>query len=157
MSALVYATIHNKHHRHSDTELDPHGPHRGVWHNIMVGFIEVDPNYVNKRNLVNTHVMWQHKHLLWLGVTFAALWIAVLGWQSYVITVAHFHVTTYLTNNILGHVRGVGAMDRPYLSCVNGSEFNHAHHHRNPSMARFGRFDLPYLMYIRPLNKAKAR
>lgn len=157
MSAFLYAIIHLKHHRHSDTALDPHGPHLGLRHNIMVGFFEIDPTYANRRLVTNKLVMWQHKYLLWLAVSATLLWLAIWGWQSYVITVAYFHICTFFSNNFVGHTVSMGPMDRPYLSCINGSEFNHASHHRNPCMARFGRFDLPYLMYIRPLNKAKAR
>lgn len=63
MSPLIYAIVHDLHHRYGDTELDPHSPKNGIWHSMFGWMTEykkyiytiVPLNYVRNKTLVYVH------------------------------------------------------------------------------------------------------
>lgn len=71
-SALEWCTDHRRHHRYSDTDNDPYGVDKGLWHAHMGWLFTLDPS---KRDFSNVEdllqdplVKWQHRFFVPLGL-----------------------------------------------------------------------------------------
>lgn len=80
-SPISYAGIHVIHHKHSDTDLDPHGPQRG-WKSVLYCFHrKIQPTEISfSRNLgtLMTKYSWLHNYY-WGWVVAYALGILFVG------------------------------------------------------------------------------
>lgn len=80
-SPLFWAALHRgKHHRHADTEKDPHSPIHGTWNAYMGWMLDLDPSIVPMRSAVDLlkddYIMFLHKHyykIVWGTIALVAV------------------------------------------------------------------------------------
>lgn len=81
-SILAFVGVHRLHHMHSDTDRDPHNPHKHSWattfyqHNVS----EFNPRIV-KDLLSDTWIMWQHRNYFKIH-TAIILVLALVSWTA---------------------------------------------------------------------------
>jgi len=131
-SIYEWARHHRVHHRHSDTEADPHNSGRGFWYSHVGWILQNPPDAVvraaRKTKLkdleADSIVMWQHKHYPVLALVSCFVLptaVAALGWGDAwggfwlggcfrLVWVWHM---TWLVNSA-AHAFG----NRPYLSSI---------------------------------------
>ncbi|MGV3533938.1 MAG: fatty acid desaturase [Chthoniobacteraceae bacterium] len=90
-SALLWTTEHRDHHKHVDHDEDPYDINKGLFH-AHIGWLlfklRPDPPFDNVNDLKkDPMVMWQHRHIHWIGVTVAFIIPTLLGylwggWES---------------------------------------------------------------------------
>lgn len=151
---LWWASWHRRHHKHADTERDPHSPgHQGLWRSHL-GWV-LDAGEVAARDYSNVKDLSRFPELCWLerhkwlpqviyGTTcFVIAGTAGLVWGFVISTVVLFHCT--LAVNSLGHVWGSRRYMTPDKSRNNGllamltlGEGWHNNHHHYMSSARQG-------------------
>lgn len=142
-----YAIIHRIHHKHADTELDPHTP-KDHWYNGYFGILVPDKilskfDDVKKRKMMDDlfeDFTWI-KHLspaLQLSIIFA--FYSILWFTNYNVLVSVLFASLFSAHvgmliNLLGHT-GLNSkssiIDRPLLALLLGPSFNHKYHHENP-------------------------
>ena len=71
---FMWSAVHRHHHKHSDTEEDPHGPHHGLFKYFMVQGYDNVPVYVDKR-LRNKTTLFMFKYY----TLYLALWWTLLA------------------------------------------------------------------------------
>lgn len=83
-SALLWSCEHRTHHKHVDQEDDPYDVSKGLFHahiGWLIFKLKPYPPFTNVPDLLkDPMVMWQHRHVHWIGATVAFLLPAVLGW-----------------------------------------------------------------------------
>lgn len=152
---LWWAAHHRKHHRHSDTELDPHSPRQhGFWWSHM-GWITAPGNFPTDLNEVRDLERYPELRFLdrfdilvpaLLAVTLFALGGAqLLIWGFFISTVMVFHCTCFI--NSLAHQLGKQRYDTGddsrnslILALITFGEGWHNNHHKFPGAARQGFF-----------------
>lgn len=163
-SPIWWATIHRAHHRHDDTELDPHSPKYGLF-NAHVGWLlrrgyksHIDPAR-HAKDLINDPVYrfleqdgeWHRAHLLTVVICLGfriLLWIC-FGWvaalASLLAAIAVFQVPLML--NVLCHVPKLGyknfatrddSVNIWWVAILALGEGWHNNHHASPGSARSG-------------------
>jgi len=149
---LWWASWHRRHHRHADTELDPHSPLHGVWRSHFGWILDGShdhPDYANVKDLTRfpeLRFLDKHKWLPIVGYAvgcFAIGGVSGLAWGFVVSTIACLHMTALV--NSLAHVSGSRRFDTPDSSRNNaliavltlGEGWHNNHHHRM-SVARQG-------------------
>lgn len=156
----MYALIHRIHHKHADTDLDPHTP-RDHWYRGYFGII-FPSDILNKfsdqakRNIVNdiyTDFPWIKK----MTRNFQSFALIIFYTAIYVMSPNIFFAIlvgnivsmhTGLLINFLGHKKINGSMttiNRPWLAVPFSPSFNHRYHHDHPrdfSEAGPGNFEL---------------
>lgn len=137
---LSWAATHNKHHRYVDTDRDPHGPHTGIWNNLMIAYYDFNMAHANKTNLRNPLYQAQMKYYLPVAIIGFVIMSVLFGPISWAI------INTYgflgqASVNYLGHKDGK-AISRPYLAWLLAGETYHDHHHQHPRDPIFGKWDL---------------
>lgn len=85
-SALRWAWAHRVHHRHADTDADPHNRRGGFWHSHMGWIFSKTPAFFEAARkeeladlLADRLVMWQHRRWLPLGLTVCYIVPVVFG------------------------------------------------------------------------------
>lgn len=151
-SALWWAGHHRMHHRHSDTELDPHTPRKGFWWS-HVGWILSDETSERPAGTMKDFERFPELRFLdrhqWIPPWALALaCLAVGGWPGLLIgfflsTVVLWH-STFLINS-LAHVWGSRRFDttdtsrnNPVLALLTMGEGWHNNHHRQGHVCRQG-------------------
>src|SRR5687767_5826539 len=115
---LWWASWHRRHHKHSDTALDPHSPRMaGFWRAHVGWFLDEShdvPNLANVRDLARfPELRWLDRHK-WIPIVgYALVCLAIAGlpgvvWGFVIPTVVSLHATALI--NSLAHVWG----SRPY-------------------------------------------
>lgn len=156
----MYALIHRIHHRHSDTDLDPHTA-KDHWYRGYFGILFPTKtlekfSLMEKRNLVNdVYVDFEWiKQLtfrvqLTLIITFyTTIFIIDQNLLAGVLcsSIASIHIGLMI--NLFGHQKvnsGMVTVDRPWIAAWFGPSFNHNYHHTHPRSyheAGPGRFEL---------------
>lgn len=152
---MGWAGIHRQHHKHTDTEKDPHGNVHSIFDNFMV-FNNVPPVNMVPRWMIRDKLYLLQARWYWeFGILSAAFMFAVgLGgfWASFIAVAYIFQVTL----NIFGHLKKE-PINVPWLSIFYVGELYHKNHHDNPGKAQFGFFDSPYQFFIRFLDVRKNR
>jgi stearoyl-CoA desaturase (delta-9 desaturase) len=153
---LWWASVHRRHHKFSDTALDPHSPiYGGFWHAQVLwifdrGMNDFDISNVNDLK-VYPELRWLDAHR-WIPIVgYALICFAIAGfagviWGFIVPTIASLHATAFI--NSLAHLWG----SRRYLKTGDTSRNNlllavlclgegwHNNHHHYMSSARQGFF-----------------
>jgi fatty-acid desaturase len=151
-SPLSWAIIHRQHHLHTDTELDPQS-HRivGHWRTLFSWY---KPNKVNPRQVVdllaNTRVMFLHRHIDKLFLTYAAIMIAVSP-ILFLYAVGVVPVVAYLFIGIINtfghrdeqHIHGTYAANLPFAAMFWGESY-HKTHHLTPRAQQLGQYDFGF-------------
>lgn len=146
-SPQKFAVIHRVHHRHADTNLDPHSPKEHWYH--AYGIMFFSDIVLRKIPVSDQHKIVEDlfKDFPWIRLLTAKVQLffiitcyALLYLISYDLVAAVFiasmismHITC--STNVLGHVKRKGVMtlvDRPILATFVSPTFNHAQHHSNP-------------------------
>ena len=160
---IWWASVHRRHHKHSDTPEDPHSPRqRGFWYS-HVGWIfdrsrpDVDDsNVADLKRYPELRFLNRHEWIPIVGFAFACLAIAGLPgvvWGFVVSTLALIHGTALI--NSLAHVWGTpryrtndDSRNNGWLALITLGEGWHNNHHHYMSSARQGFFwweiDLTY-------------
>lgn len=159
-----YAAQHRKHHRHSDTELDPHSPRYFTFLQLCDVYAPAPgkAHYITEEDIkryaptVQTPNDWVELNiyekyprlgprLFWLTVT------ALFGWAGFVFGFAtyffHRHISAFFSCYIIHKIgfkyAGNQGTDRSRIlipwSIFAGGEEIHAHHHNDPSQPKFSR------------------
>lgn len=163
-SPMWWATIHRAHHRHDDTELDPHSPKYGLF-NAHLGWLlrrgyqsHIDPA-IHAKDLVNDPVYrfleqggsWHRAHLLTVAIClgFRLLILLFFGWvpalASLLAGFAVFQVPLML--NVLCHIPKLGyktfatrddSVNIWWVALLALGEGWHNNHHASPGSAKTG-------------------
>ena len=153
-SVQWWARGHRAHHRYTDTDLDPYGAHKGIFHS-HIGWLLFNPR--RKHGIVDTidlardeSVQWQHRNLLVLNITMGFLvpiLVCGLGWNDYrggyfyasVLRLLFVHHATFCVNS-LAHYLGDAPFDDRHTprdhfitALVTLGEGYHNFHHEFPS------------------------
>lgn len=150
--AMGWAATHISHHKYADQEGDPHGHMHSLLDNFLV-FNKVPPirtvprwMFRDKAYLIQANFYWE------IAIVLLAILFATIGWK-YVVS---FIAITYLSQiivNISGHTKELQLHNNELMSVPLMGEMYHGSHHWKPSNPKFGRFDIPYYLLIKWLNK----
>ncbi len=146
-SGLAWVAVHKEHHRHSDTEHDPHSPLNGI-KGFLVPHYDDRVNYRRVRRLMKDRYVWfLHKR----ATTVFAVFYLVLFILGGVQAVAFFglipQAATSLMSSILNwftHTHGYRTYETNensrnvwWLALITWGEAWHNNHHAKPSRAVF--------------------
>jgi stearoyl-CoA desaturase (delta-9 desaturase) len=153
---LWWASVHRRHHKHSDTSLDPHSPiFCGFWHAQVLWIFD---RGIDGFDTSNVNDLWVYPELRWLDkhrwvpivayalACFAAAGLPGVVWGFVVATIAALHATSSI--NSLAHLWGSQRYSRtndssrnnPFLAVLTLGEGWHNNHHHFMSSARQGFF-----------------
>ena len=143
-SAIAWVAIHREHHKHTDTEKDPHSPtFKGwVYAHFLSMFSKVKPRYVTDL-MKDAFYLWQHKwyfeiNLIYglclymvdpFAVIYAWLVPAAILWNGGSLIVSTSHRNSTQNNDFI-------------FALTTWGEGYHKTHHEYPRKARFGKWDL---------------
>jgi fatty-acid desaturase len=159
---MQWVATHRLHHRHSDTEDDPHSPRKGFWWAHMLWWMPYVPmvddhthyrRYVMDLDRAPFHRFMQRWHVLpslllagllfALGEAWGGLGLSWLVWGIFVRTTLLYHAT-WLVNSathLWGH-RSHATNDRStnlwWVALLSLGEGWHNNHHAFPRSARHG-------------------
>ena len=168
---LWWVAQHRLHHKHSDTDSDPHSPVTGNFFHAHFGWLfTTDPTLADARIVRD---LAKYPELVWLerlwvipGVLLALACYALLGWTGliygYCLTAVLVLHVTFAVNSV-AHVFGRrrfdtndGSRNNAALGILALGEGWHNNHHRAPHSARHGfawyEYDETYL-FIRVLSR----
>lgn len=168
---LWWVAQHRLHHKHSDTDADPHSPVTGNFFHAHFGWLfTTDPTLADARIVRD---LAKYPELVWLerlwvvpGVLLAFACYAILGWTGliygYCLTAVLVLHVTFAVNSV-AHVFGRrrfatndGSRNNAALGILALGEGWHNNHHRAPHSARHGfawyEYDETYL-FIRVLSR----
>ncbi len=167
---LWWVIHHRLHHKHSDTDADPHSP-------VVDGFLYGHCGWLFAHDMLSpdtriVHDLTKYPELVWLnrlwmipGFLLAAAYFAVLGWNGLIygfcLSVVLTFQVTFAVNSI-GHLfgrqrfaTGEGSRNNLVLGYLAMGDGWHNNHHRAPYSARHGfawyEFDMCYA-FIRLLR-----
>ncbi len=163
-SPIWWATVHRAHHRHVDTELDPHSPRYGL-KNAHVGWLLHDryPAHINPStqskdmikdpiyNFLEQDGDWNRAHALnfAIGIAFRLLLLVFFGWQvALASTLAGIAVLQIpLMLNVICHIPKLGyknfqskddSVNVWWVGILAMGEGWHNNHHTLPGSAQTG-------------------
>jgi stearoyl-CoA desaturase (delta-9 desaturase) len=153
-SAILWVGIHRgAHHRHSDTDLDPHSPIHGFWHSYITWMFTLKEGDVSVRRvpdlLRDPDVVFAHKHyikIVWIVYGLAALVDINLFFYLLVLpSLITLHVFCLQTSVV--HYTKLGyrnyqtkdnSINVPWLFLITQGECWHNNHHGNPKNPNYG-------------------
>jgi stearoyl-CoA desaturase (delta-9 desaturase) len=152
---LWWSSWHRRHHRHSDTPLDPHSPdQRGFWHAHLQWILSGDHDHPDLSNVDDLtrfpelRFLDRHKWLpiiAYAVVCYALAGLPGLVWGFVLSTVLVLHATALI--NSLAHVYGSRryetadkSRNNAWLALITLGEGWHNNHHHGMSYARQGFF-----------------
>jgi fatty-acid desaturase len=143
-SAIAWVAIHREHHKHADTEKDPHSPGFKGWFyaHFLSMFSKVNPRYVVDL-MKDKFYVWQHKWYFEINLAYGIIlyfidpfavvyaWLvpAMLLWNGGSLIVSTSHRNNTQNNDLI-------------LAITTWGEGYHKVHHDYPGQFRFGRWDL---------------
>ena len=170
---LRWVSIHRQHHRHSDTELDPHNSEEGFWWSHM-GWLFKNPPYANREYVSDIiddpYYRWLDKWFWTLQIPLGVLLYSLGGW-SFVLwgipvrLVYTFHATVIV--NSVTHKWGyqtfseVPGLNNALISLISFGEGWHNNHHEYPESAKLSylknEFDITWyhIVLLKKLGLAK--
>ena len=163
-SPIWWSTIHRAHHRHVDTELDPHSPRFGFMHSLFGWLVQeeypshIDPSSQSK-DLVNDPVYrfleqggsWKRSNIVCfaVGAIFRLSILLLFGWvpalASLLAGIAVLQIPLML--NVICHLPKFGyknystdedSVNVPIIGLLALGEGWHNNHHAAPGSARSG-------------------
>src|SRR5210317_247696 len=144
-SPLGWVGAHRIHHRHSDTEEDPHSPaHKGFWNVLFNNWKvkKIDRPYV--RDLYkNPRIMFFHKHWLKLHIATAIITL-LISFKIFFIFVLSPLVLVFISYgifNAFGHIDNK-AVTSNFINLLSAGEGHHNVHHANPKQIKLSDYDI---------------
>jgi len=145
-SAIGWVAVHKAHHKHSDTDKDPHGPMTG-WRNFFNDYDE-HVNYWSVKNLLkDPYLKKLHKYGLWILLAFYALLfmiggvkaIVFLGLVPQMLTIVISAMSNYFTHSYGYRTYETGDDSRNtwWMSIPTWGESWHNNHHAKPHLYSF--------------------
>ena len=177
---ITWATVHRAHHKHSDSEFDPHSPLLGFWH-AHLGWILNDqlreriPDLKNPAaDLAKNSMIQFFEKYHWFGILLQGLVLYAMGGWSWVLWLWGFRLALVLNSawavNSICHMWGSRNYETSDLSKNNlvlalltaGEGYHNNHHSRPhyPIMAhQLWEFDLGglYIKMLIRLGLAKSK
>ena len=146
-SAIAWVAVHRKHHRHSDTDQDPHTPMNGVKAFLMPNY-DQDVNYrLVKRMLKDPYLHFMHKHAVKVFAAFYLVLFLLGGWHAVVFLGFIPQAGTSLMSVIISwstHTTGYknfaikdNSRNTWWLTILAWGENWHNNHHAKPRLASF--------------------
>lgn len=136
-SALGWAGIHRHHHKHSDTEKDPHQADRG-----LLAMLSIDYHYNPSSKMLidllkNKFIMFSHKYFFVPAFIYCSLLLLTLGFEGFMIG---FSIPAFLTmftqvfTNYVNHKNKDGFRPKNvwWINFLNFGDGWHKNHHDNP-------------------------
>lgn len=142
---ITWCALHREHHRHADTEKDPHGPRYSIIDNMHI--LRYKPNFMYVRDLMKDKLYINQLHYYWVWfVLSAGTLISLFGFDVWAMSVAvlYFH---QISINIWGHMKNFPK--NHLVALLYSPEIYHDEHHKNPNKSRLGLIDIPYFVMIR--------
>src|SRR5210317_2447308 len=144
-SPLGWIGAHRIHHRHSDTEEDPHSPaHKGFW-NVLINNWRVKqiPRHYVRDLYNNPRIMFFHKHWLKLHIATAiiTLLISVPLFIVFVLSPLVLGFVSYGIFNAFGH-KDNKAVTNYFINFLSAGEGHHNIHHANPKQIKLSDYDI---------------
>jgi stearoyl-CoA desaturase (delta-9 desaturase) len=143
-SAIAWVAVHREHHRHCDSDKDPHSPHhKGFWKMQFYSMI-VKPNVKYATDLLrDSFYKFQHKYYIMLNLVYALIlasidpfavvyaWLvpAALVWQTNSLIITYSHKDGVPNNST-------------WLGLLTFGEGWHKNHHDNWRRTRLHKWDL---------------
>lgn len=158
-SPICYASIHWVHHKHSDTELDPHGPQRG-WKSVLYCFHkQINHSDVRfTRILADLTIRYKILHAIYWPFVFANAFVMfLLGWKVLLfcwLIPAGFNLWAVAFVLLMQHNNNHPNNSRAYMWFGWGETW-HKNHHDNVKLANHadtGKIDWTY-QFSRLLSK----
>ena len=151
---IRWVSIHRRHHRHSDTELDPHNSNKGFWYSYIGWLfnnklIDVCPKCGQhvKDISKDRYYRWLHKYYGLLQIPLAFFLYSLGGW-SFVLWGIPLRIvyTLFLVGlvNSITHQRGyrrfntVPGFNHTLVALLSFGEGYHNNHHEYPNSANLG-------------------
>ena len=165
---LHWAAEHRRHHRHSDTALDPHDSTRGFWHSHVLHLFYFTDGELGERDIIKyapdllaePYLAWLNKYWLWLAVLvlpvlYAAGGIGMVLWGGFMRLVLTWHTMWFV--NSASHKWGYRnyptndtTVNCWWVGILAAGEGWHNNHHAYPASAAHGHrwweFDLSYMI-----------
>lgn len=143
-SAIAWVAIHREHHKHTDTEKDPHSPTFKGWiyAHFFSMFSKVSPRYVVDL-MKDKFYVWQHQWYFEINLAYGSIlylidpfaivyaWLvpAMLLWNGGSLIVSTSHRNGMQHNDLI-------------LALTTWGEGYHNTHHTDSRLSRFGKWDL---------------
>lgn len=173
-SPYAYSMIHRLHHKHVDTDKDPHTPKDRWYHAYFFPFFvkeKLEKNF-SKEELRKTIDDLFKKYPWFKKLTDINQWLIALSVYLILWFIEFDLVVAWASASILSYHAGAGVntfchvtkngittiVDMPILSTFVGSPYNHKYHHNNPSdynESAHGSIDFMAIMIKKFLNKNK--
>jgi stearoyl-CoA desaturase (delta-9 desaturase) len=144
-SALGWAAMHRVHHKHPDTEQDPHSPIHGAWDTLTVKYSYGKEKVRQIKDLLKKpFVVWTHKYYFLILMSYIALLYGVAGVEGMYYGFAVPSVITMLVSgftNYVSHIPWLGyqrhkdagqSTNAWWTTILNCGEGWHNNHHHNP-------------------------
>lgn len=159
---VIWASVHRWHHAHSDSELDPHTPRRGVWHAYWAWLMHPPsiPLTTIKDHVRDRKLLWIDKHCREIVVATLLLVILydhTMAGDLMIAMALTFHCE--MAVNAFLHQQHDGAWratNLSWLSLPSGGSSLHANHHERPNDPNFSRHwsqPDPSYWFVRLLGK----
>ena len=154
-SPYWWAALHRGyHHKHSDTDKDPHSPKHGFWHSYILWLFKIKEKDISTRYIIDLirdkDLAFSHKHYLVI-LTLSHLIIALINfnlWLFFMALPAFLTLHCYSIQTSLQHLGKLGyqTYDTKDNSCNNILLFPivfgdawHNNHHADPGNPNFGK------------------
>lgn len=154
-SALSWAATHGKHHKHADTEQDPHSPtHKGFAKIWLLMLSDPEIKYATKL-LRDKFYIWQHNYYYAIVLAYVAVLYLISPFSVVYafLTPAALYWLAVSCLNYFGHdqngPRNTNAINT--LLALSGEGYQYDHHAR-PINNKYGKYDLGYVI-IRLIEK----
>lgn len=156
---LGWAGVHRLHHKHSDTEHDPHAPkHVGFWKVVTSTFKvpHIERRFI--RDLLrNPRVMWAYRYHKYLRLAaFSLVLVLPLEWFFvFVLSPMIYGYIGFGLINAFAHTKD-GARNSHLINIFAGGDGFHKNHHERPSDWQIGKkwYELdPGAWFIRMIKK----
>jgi stearoyl-CoA desaturase (delta-9 desaturase) len=146
-SLFSWAATHRLHHKHADTELDPHNPRRiGIWNTFMGKFDVVGqfPTRMIVDLMRNPRVKWFHKHSGKIHKSISLLALIFLPFPAFIAFIVMPYLYGYFAFgmlNILCHTEN-GARNHWVVNVLITGEGFHRVHHDDNRKVRYHKYDI---------------
>jgi fatty-acid desaturase len=162
-SLLGWVGVHRMHHKHSDTEQDPHSPkYHGMWKIITSTFAVPPIKRSSVRDLLkNNTVVWFHKYYKHIRISTLVIGFLLLPLEWFLVLIVSPIMYAYIgfgAINAFCHDKdGSGAKNSHLVNILAAGDGFHKYHHERPKDWKIGRnwyeFD-PGALWIKLIIKA---
>ena len=156
LKPITYAIVHRAHHKHSDTDNDPHSPAVGFWRCLIGNYNHVDlPSSV--RDLFrNKELVFINNNFWYLYLVTVAIFAIIdmqLMYLSFPFLVLRYHLQATIFNYIAhGGSKNTGPQNLNFIPGIFfWGEHLHLNHHLRQTNANHGRvskINFDYMYYL---------